>query len=100
MCIRSLLLYFLSKRSEIVYYSCLEMFGTLSLHQSGRTYILKTKEAASHAILETFIGSGNVAGRTIPHIVWSCLSMAKLFLFARAVYIRSIHMHARLASVN
>jgi hypothetical protein len=52
--IRSLLLYFLSKLSEIVYYSSLEMFGTLSLHQSGRTYISKTKGAASHAILETF----------------------------------------------
>ena len=87
--IRSLLLYFLSKLSEIVYYSSLEMFGTLSLHQSGRTYILKTKEAASHAILETFrfliYGSGNVAGHTIPHIVWSCLSVCTGLHFAQVL---------------
>ena len=87
--IRSLLLYFLSKRSGIVYYSCLEMFGTLSLHQSGRTYILKTKGAASHAILETFrflkYGSGNVAGRTIPHIVWSCSSVCTGLHFAHVL---------------
>ena len=73
--IRSLLLYFLSKLSEIVYYSSLEMF----------VYILKTKGAASHAILETFIGSGNVAGRTIPHIVWSCSSVCTGLHFAHVL---------------
>ena len=83
--VRSLLLYFLCKLSEIVYYSSLEMFGTLSLHQSGRTYISKTKGAASHAILETFIGSENVAGRTIPHIVWSCLSVCTGLHFAHVL---------------